>query len=117
MERGAPLISLLATWTIFGGLHLTAWNFPFVTEVEKIAWRVASLCLTGAPLVVLVVIGLTRDEDEGGKNPIRVAALTSAVLYAVACRNVLLTLMFASLRAIPCSAFQIVQWTSYIPHL
>lgn len=34
---------------IFGGVHLTAWNFTFPTDTECLLWRVASIYCTGFP--------------------------------------------------------------------
>ena len=44
--------SLVAA-TVFGVLHLTAWNFIFPTRTEKILWRVASLLCTSPLLWML----------------------------------------------------------------
>jgi len=96
--------ALLLAWCILGGLHLTAWNYEFPTEKEKIIWRAAALGLTVGPVVG--VVGTIWD-------PIMYFGFASALV----CRVMLVVLMFLSLRALPCSAHQIVSWVQYIPHL
>ncbi|KAI9567575.1 hypothetical protein HD554DRAFT_976480 [Boletus coccyginus] len=115
-------VVLLATWFIFGGLHLTAWNFPFVTVAEKMTWRVASLVLTGAPLAVVVGLGLTFTLrrvglcGEATRTVIEAVSISFAFCLATLSRQALVGLMLASLRHLPCSAYQNISWTTYIPH-
>lgn len=71
-------VAFCAAWVIFGALYLTAWNFQFPTEIEKIMWRVASLVLTGGSLVAIVVVcftshlraagGVVQEESNGGSE-------------------------------------------------
>ena len=126
MKVNVSSVALLATWFIFGGLHLTAWNFPFVTEAEKITWRLASLVLTGAPLAML--IGLTIALQLVTLLDRTVTGIDCSVIVARGCfvlgscaglcsRLALVGLMLASLRALPCSAYQTsISWTAYVPH-
>ena len=121
-EEYALLWALLATWFIFGGLHLTAWNFPFVTEAEKITWRLASLVLTGAPLAMLTATTISSCElgcTVASIDCPETVANTCGVLASCAglfSRLVLVGLMLASLRALPCSSYHTISWTAYIPH-
>ncbi|KAN0094421.1 hypothetical protein V8E55_002708 [Tylopilus felleus] len=112
------LLSFCVTGVIFGGLHLAAWNFAFATDVEKKVWRVASLILAGAPLVMIILcLTLTpgrRQESTRGSGRTWVYLGIALILLS---RLILLGLMFASLRSVPCSAHQSVTWTLYIPHL
>ena len=112
------LLSFCVTGIIFGGLHLTAWNFDFATDAEKKAWRVASLILAGAPLA-MIVFCLTlalrqRQESTRRSGGTRVYLGIALILLS---RLILLGLMFASLRSMPCSAHRNVIWTLYVPHI
>ena len=117
-----PFIALLATWFIFGGLHLTAWNFPFVTEAERITWRVASLFLTGVPLAMLGFLSLAGwlEETVTGHHyssaTVEFACIVLGSCAGLCSRLILVGLMLASLRALPCSSYQTISWTAYIPH-
>ncbi|KAF8551321.1 hypothetical protein OG21DRAFT_1512916 [Imleria badia] len=111
------IISLFTSWLIFGGLHLTAWNFPFVTEGERMTWRIASLIFAGSALAC-IVLAFTfgcygSDSQLEDPHPSLLLGLGLALLS----RMVLVALIFASLRSLPSSAYQTVPWTAYIPHL
>ncbi|KAG6375917.1 hypothetical protein JVT61DRAFT_2785 [Boletus reticuloceps] len=123
-------ISLCATWMVLGGLHLIAWNFEFLTEVEKIIWRVASLVLAGSSLAFLLTsplliatlaipsLAALLSLLQGGSGlQLSMIIVYFAAILGVASRVLLVALMLASLRALPCSAYQTVSWTAHIPHL
>ncbi|KAF8433195.1 hypothetical protein L210DRAFT_129785 [Boletus edulis BED1] len=116
-------VSCGVTWMILGGLHLIAWNFDFPTEMEKVLWRVASLTLAAGPQAMLslfLIFGIADflelcslddclDKVEGLSYSVGILTIVSRLL--------LVALMLASLRALPCSAHQTLSWTAYIPHL
>ncbi|KAK3997211.1 hypothetical protein QBC44DRAFT_280831 [Cladorrhinum sp. PSN332] len=62
MDGEVPLIwSLLALSSLlFGGLHCIAWSFEFPTQIEKMAWRVASVVSGALPTLSLVIALLLR---------------------------------------------------------
>jgi len=100
---------------VLGALHLLAWNYEFPTEKEKLIWRCASLVLTGGALVSIIA-ELWVDNLE--YFPAWYNGYNNALIFpAVVCRVMLAILMLRSLRALPCSAHQIVSWVQYIPHL
>ncbi|KAF8845575.1 hypothetical protein BDN67DRAFT_961154 [Paxillus ammoniavirescens] len=101
---------------IFGALHLVAWDFQFPSRAEKITWRVASL--------MLVIGGFLSGYESllrslsGGQYAFALSeARPIYVMYAFCARMLILALMLASLRDLPASAYEIVPWTTYIPHL
>ena len=115
-------VSVPTSWFILGALHLIAWNFNFPTKTEKIIWHAASLVLAGSALVSLVMLGL-YDIFHGSKwykRPTTGIFKNTGylcILLGVLSRVLLVALMLASLRALPCTAYQTVPWTAYIPHL
>lgn len=46
-----PVMGLIITGSIYGGLHLLAWNAPFTTRVELFLWR-TSACILIVPLLL-----------------------------------------------------------------
>ena len=50
-------------------------------------------------------------------NTVETRSWTCAGFLSVLSRMVLVGLMLAGLRALPCTAYQTVAWTAYIPHL
>ncbi|KAF8660446.1 hypothetical protein AX16_001626 [Volvariella volvacea WC 439] len=102
--------------TVFGGIHLVGWNLQFPTLTECWLWRVSSLLLVFVPLILAV--GLTLGFRWRSAGPI-IESFTLVVgfpLYIVA-RTTILFLAFASLRALPDSAYQNVKWTEFLPHI
>jgi len=114
-----PYVAMLIAWTVLGALHLTAWNYEFPTETERIIWRAAALGLTGSVLVAVIVVILVLSETAKHDSVTTgyYALSFLGVFSAVVCRVMLAVLMFLSLRTLPCSAHQIISWVQYIPHL
>ena len=44
--------------TLFGAIHLLAWDFAFPTRGEQIAWQVSSIVTAAGPWVSIAMIGL-----------------------------------------------------------
>ena len=106
------LISSLLAWSVFGALHAIAWNYDFPTGTEKILWRVSSLVLAGVPAVCAVGIMLRGTDGDSA-----LTMTTLSFVCGIICRLLLVSLMLASLRSLPSSAYQTIPWTNYIPHL
>ena len=106
---------------LFGAIHCLAWNGPFPTSQERLAWRICAVATTSLPLVLLAVLALgelgpIKDfEIYGYKfgNPIYITVI---MLYGIA-RVTIITLALMSLRELPADAFQTIAWTNYIPNL
>ena len=113
--NGPPsaVILLPLTWSVFGALHAIAWNYDFQTGTEKILWRVSSLALAGAP--VIYVFGRALRNTVGARFTFATVALSFGC--GIISRLLLVSLMLASLRSLPSSAYQTIPWTDYIPHL
>ena len=115
------ILILIFIAPLFGAIHCLAWDAPFPTSKEALAWRICAVATTSLPLVESAVALLsTRDvvsyskfNDSGLENFLIFAPL---VLYAIA-RITLITLAFMSLRALPADAFQTIAWTNYVPNL
>lgn len=109
---------------LFGAIHCIAWSFHFPSTAERLIWRVSSLAAIGAPTVVLVLIippllSPIRDSDQRPgflSTSFKVIVYLSIIVYATS-RLILLVVALTSLRSLPYTAYKIVQWTTYIPHL
>ncbi|KAF8331711.1 uncharacterized protein EI90DRAFT_3057035 [Cantharellus anzutake] len=110
--KGSEAMSIfIATGIIFGGIHCLAWSFPFPTRAEMILWWVSAICITVAP--VFLMLG----ELIGGYIPAigGVMILLTGLVYA-ATRVILLVLTFSSLRSPPPDLYQTPSWSSFLPH-
>ncbi|KAG9316868.1 hypothetical protein JVU11DRAFT_2944 [Chiua virens] len=104
--------SLFLTWMMFGALHLMAWDYEFPSVTEKDLWRVASLALAASPIFFQLgaIIANVHKTLLG-------ICFSLVAIIGIASRLLLVAIMLASLRALPPSAYQIIPWTMYIPHL
>ena len=98
---------------LFGAIHCLAWDTPFPTPKEALAWRICAVATTSLPLVETALALL----DFRGESIVHQSIVaTPIILYAIA-RITLITLAFMSLRALPADAFQTIAWTNYVPNL
>ena len=118
------------------GIHLAAWHFTFPTPIERLLWRTTSLTLLG--LLALYLFGTATGTVMAGRlarwlfdnneadNILAVASLLprwAAILlhfpvifmYALA-RSYIIVEGFVSLRALPKSAYESVNWSNFFPH-
>lgn len=122
--REIPLFGvfgLLFPACIIGGLHCLAWNSPFPTTQEKLAWRICSCSSAGIPF--LGCLGhfynykYANDDNEPSVMDQFILALQVALgfLYCIA-RLTLVVLTLTSLRALPADVYETVDWPTYFPH-
>jgi hypothetical protein len=115
------LVGLAFGCSIFGGIHVAAWNFNFPTRVELIFWRVASIWCTVFALVsiTLVISMATAGHFLNIIDEIKslvVAIMRIFLALYVICRLILLVEIFRTLFFLPPDAF-IATSASNIPHV
>ncbi|KAE9365107.1 hypothetical protein N431DRAFT_549410 [Stipitochalara longipes BDJ] len=52
----AAHMGLLLSTTLFGAIHVAAWNFSFPNQMERNLWRTASVLCTALPLIVYLFL-------------------------------------------------------------
>ncbi|KAF8318576.1 uncharacterized protein EI90DRAFT_2941674 [Cantharellus anzutake] len=104
-----PFWILVITGAIFGGIHCSAWSFPFPTHAEALIWRICAVYITVAPALGLGALVILSDASHE-------FGLATGTIYVVA-RIILFTLTFASLRSPSPSLYRTPSWSSFIPHL
>jgi hypothetical protein len=99
-----------AVWIgcIFNGIHISAWNYSFASEPERLLWRIAS---TGACAAVVLMWAVTfiRPKIIG-----LVLAGLSAIFYCI-CRIYLMVEVFVGLRSAPEALYQSTAWQNVLP--
>lgn len=95
----------------FAALHIAAWNFYFPSSTEQLLWRFSSVMCTVLVTahVAFVVLLDTREWHE--------RALGIIMSLYVLVRTYMFVEMFVSLRAVPESVYQTVDWSQYFPSL
>ncbi|KAE8385390.1 hypothetical protein BDV23DRAFT_18963 [Aspergillus alliaceus] len=112
---------------LYGGSHLAAWNSAFPTTPERWLWRGCALYLTTLPFWAILWILWWRGVKSrlkilylirNGSIDIIAASLffTVLVCYTLA-RCYFLVEALIGLRRLPSTAFDIVHWTSFLPHV
>ena len=110
--------------TLFGAIHVASWNTRLPSGVELWMWRGSSIyCLT-AGVVFAIAVNVLADVL-GGSQRLRdwyEDVLTYFIfaflpLVYIIVRIYMIVEVFLSLRALPRSAFESVQWSSFIPHV
>ena len=125
----------------YGGIHLSAWNFEFPTEVERLLWKIAAICtMAGMPasiavcstLAMMGIIAMILESEESKLGRARVGwpfempmwfVFGLGLLYAglagllyVLSRIFLVVESLISLRHVPIGAYAAIPWVQDIPH-
>ena len=109
----------LATWamafgaTLFGGIHIGAWNFEFPSRIELILWRCASVISASFGPTILLLIYLKSFYPKVSNG--NILTPISTFLYIMA-RLFLLVEIFRTLCFLPPDAY-VSTWTTNIPHV
>ncbi|KAK7022778.1 hypothetical protein VNI00_016949 [Paramarasmius palmivorus] len=108
-------ITVYGIAALFGAIHCIPWLFQFPTHTEQLLWRISAVAVAAAP----IAMGVLHGNEKSGWIPIRVwisVAIVFSLAYAVF-RITLIVIAFTALRDLRPSAYQTVQWTTFIPHI
>ncbi|KAK1753024.1 hypothetical protein QBC47DRAFT_387569 [Echria macrotheca] len=112
----------LAGLTVFGAIHLIAWNLHFPTQVELLLWRVSGLGVTALPLMAgsINFVSDAWEDSHGWRKQVSVVAdlcvgIIGLVVFPAA-RVYLLVEAFRSTYYLPPSTY-ISTWVANIPHI
>jgi hypothetical protein len=109
--------------SVFGSIHFAAWNFHFLSLLEMWLWWSNSLAITAIPLLILLWVILVRQLKGTRVGDVLRGDVVGTVMFFilpilyVICRIVLLVLPLIQLRSLPPSAFLVVPWSTFIPHI
>ncbi|KAK7015120.1 hypothetical protein VNI00_019218, partial [Paramarasmius palmivorus] len=126
--QGDPILLYVLVYvltTLFGAIHCVPWNFQFPTQTEQLFWRISAGGLvvlpTGAAVMTVILTELMKRCGEGIEDFLRwIIIITGMLLLPIAyfvARVILMVLALMELRDLPPSAYQTVQWTTFIPHI
>lgn len=108
---------------LFGAVHFTSWDFALLSHVERWLWRASMVfcCTVGIivwQLKFLSLILWNFDYISGKtRDAIFVLTVSSALILYSMIRLFMSFEVFFSLRALPRSAYESVQWSSFLPHI
>ena len=102
---------------IFGSVHLASWNSMLPSTIELWMWRGSCLfCVIYAGVFVLSIVWDVFHDAGALSDVLENLAVYGVFVYFIA-RIYMIVEVFISLRALPASAFQTVQWSSFLPHI
>lgn len=110
--------STLLIPAIFGAVHVSSWNITLPSQFELWMWRASALfCLIG-PLVFILVtnLDLVNLENLGNHLVFESVIPNSLLVGYVIIRLFMIIEIFISLRALPASAYESVNWSTFLPH-
>ncbi|KAF7973380.1 hypothetical protein HWV62_15477 [Athelia sp. TMB] len=115
-------IIALSVAVVFGAVHCAAWPYTFPSPTEKALWRASALAITAIPIPMAVAFVVfdpfdAADGPNGLYDYIPLVCMALGGLLYIPARIILLALSFSTLRNLPLSAFQTVQWTTFVPHI
>lgn len=111
---------------LFGAVHCLAWHFSFPSHVEQTLWRTASLGIVGSCAVFFYTSFVFHIDARPGDLKgfiVFIFIVLGSVPFALAVfvypvsRITLFVLAIASLRSLPPSAFDTVNWVEFVPHI
>lgn len=115
--------SLVLCLELFGIIHLASWNVRLPSNVEQWLWRGSALYCTHAFTIWFLVVSLAAFFEFYSWNEITTVMniklwveAISILTYPIV-RLYMIVQVFLSLRTLPRSAYEEVQWSSFIPHV
>ncbi|KIK68325.1 hypothetical protein GYMLUDRAFT_154185 [Collybiopsis luxurians FD-317 M1] len=105
---------------LFGGIHCAAWGFLFPDAIEQRLWRIACIIVTGAPMILVVVVFTASLNSRGfgwWAEFFGYTVIVFGIVGYIAARFTLIVLPFLVLRDLPQGAFKSIDWTAFIPHI
>ncbi|KAI1627818.1 hypothetical protein EDD37DRAFT_277949 [Exophiala viscosa] len=140
-NKGLAVGFFVACGTIYGAIHLSAWNAHFPSSPERLCWRISAISLAGSAFLFSLasvydgpfLAGTRENGSEGTSRQgwrgwcIRwgiecVRTVFGSMLFIcgvvyVCARGFLVVEAFISLRALPREAYDTPQWSQYLSHL
>lgn len=116
--------------SLYGALHLLAWNYPFADPIHRRLWRISGLMVTSLgpalPLIKMLehLVTVVFTPPRGLRHKLQKIALTATLLllgclglvYAFA-RVYIVIECLISFAYSPDGVFQQPRWSYYVPHI
>ncbi|KAL4261187.1 hypothetical protein AB1N83_010319 [Pleurotus pulmonarius] len=107
--------------SLFGAIHCLAWHSAFPSPAESLLWRTSSILVTVVPIFWFLLIAATiflmsKTPRKSLMYGLQILTLAGLCAYFLA-RLLLIVEAFVLLRDLPPNAYQVVNWTTFIPHI
>ena len=102
---------------LFGVIHSVAWYYGFSTSPEKWGWRISSIIVSVAPLILLSMFTASRMRIVKQSSFIFSFFCNGFALAYICSRIALLLFPLIALRALPPGSYVDLDWATVIPHI
>lgn len=126
-DANKPLLTFLVLPTVYGGVHLSGWNFNFPTWYEAAIWKAACISIAAAlPALGACFLCVALMDGWSMRMGSMMGLLYMVLLFVVvpvmlvflaAFRGYIVLESFISLRAVPIGVYWTPDWIQTIPHL
>lgn len=103
--------------SVFGAIHCIAWSYHFPSLQERLAWRISAAVVSGLPIFISLINMLMVEPYRVLHDKCYLALFVAAMFLYFVARIMLLVLPCITLRALPPTAFDDIQWVSFLPHM
>ena len=112
------LALLVALPLVYGGIHLTTWNFHFASQIEHLLWKIACIDIIGT-----IPTSVIFNKCLEGSRLYNIHLYLAWILYSptfffyMLSRIYIVVESFISLRHVPIGVFAAIPWVQNIPHV
>ena len=107
---------------LYGGIHLTAWNYTFPSTVEHILWKISGIGIMAVSPFIMSLTGVMAYPDTE-TQPLKTLLYTLVVVSGltsvsyVGFRTFIVLEAFLSLRHSTLGVYAAIPWVQNLPHL
>lgn len=110
-----PLFLILPI--LFGAIHIAAWNNTLPSQLELWMWRSSSVLCSGIFLVFATICFMIRHFFWKRAEYLNDLLINFAFIIYIIVRIYIIFEVFFSMRTLPYSAYDTVNWSAYVPHI
>ncbi|ESK85189.1 hypothetical protein Moror_17156 [Moniliophthora roreri MCA 2997] len=113
-------ITVYSIAAAFGAIHCIPWSFQFPTYGEQLLWQICAVAVAAAPIVMGCVYWWQKklwDVTPDWLIALIFSTASQPIIFYIFCRLTLIILTLTALRDLSPSAYQTVQWITFVPHI